>query len=72
MIANNHRNEPITLVIRKRFSGELLSAEGEPKTTLLEEGTWSVNRRNELVWTVELAPGEEKRFACRYTVLTRP
>ncbi len=72
VIANNHRNEPITLVIRKRFSGELLSAEGEPKTTLLEEGAWSVNRRNELVWTVELAPGEEKRFACRYTVLTRP
>ena len=59
------------MVIRKRFSGELLSAEGEPKTALLEEGVWSINQRNELIWTVELAPGAEQRFTYSYSVLTR-
>lgn len=69
VLANNHRNERVTLVIRKRFSGELISAEGEPKTRLREEGAWSINPRNELIWTVDLAPGEEVRFVCTYTVL---
>ena len=36
----NHRNEAINLVIRRRFSGELLSADGEPKSTLREEGVY--------------------------------
>ncbi len=70
VIANNHRNERITLVIRKRFSGKLLSAEGDPHKTLREEGVWSINPRNELIWTVKLTPGEEVRFAHTYTVLT--
>src|SRR5437879_3834102 len=34
----NHRAEPIELLIRRRFSGDLLKATGEPKVTLLEEG----------------------------------
>ena len=69
--ASNHRNEPITLVIRRRFSGELVSAEGDPKKTLLEEGVWSVNRRNQLTWTRQVQPGEEVSYTYRYTVLVR-
>ncbi len=69
VLANNHRNERIKLVIRKQFSGELISAEGDPKSRLREEGVWSINPRNELIWTVELAPGEEAKFAYSYTML---
>ncbi len=65
----NHRNEAINLVIRRRFSGELLRADGEPKSTLREEGVYSVNKRNELLWTLPLKPGEERKLTYRYTVL---
>ncbi len=68
---NNHRKERIDLVIRRRFSGELLEADGSPKRTLREEGVWSVNKRNELTWTIKLGAGEEKNLVYRYSVLVR-
>ena len=70
VLANNHRNERVKLVIRKRFSGELISAEGNPQKTLRQDGIWSINQRNELIWTVELDPGEEIHYQYTYSVLT--
>jgi len=69
LTVNNHRKETIQLVIRRRFSGDLASAEGEPKTALREEGAYSVNKRNELFWNVALKPGEERKLKYRYSVL---
>ena len=66
---NNHRKETVQLVIRRRFSGELISAEGEPKSALREEGVYSVNKRNELLWTIPLKAGEERKLKYRYSVL---
>ena len=68
LTVSNHRNEAVSLLIRRRFSGDLVEAGGEPKCVLLEEGVWSVNKRNELTWTLELQPGEEKNLTCRYNV----
>jgi hypothetical protein len=67
--ANNHRKEKVTLVIRRRFSGDLLSASDEPKTALLESGVYSVNKRNELTWKVDLESGEEIKRTYQYEVL---
>ncbi len=47
------------------------SLEGEPECVLREEGVYSVNGRNELVWTLGLAPGEEIGLIYQYTVLVR-
>lgn len=69
--ANNHRKENIKLVIRRRFSGDLVKADGSPSSTLLEEGVWSVNKRNQLTWSLTLEPGEEQKLTYRYTVLVR-
>jgi hypothetical protein len=66
---NNHRKEDVKLVVRRQFSGELAEASDKPKTTLREEGVYSVNRRNELTWTLTLKPGEGKTLSYRYTVL---
>jgi hypothetical protein len=66
---NNHREETVKVVIRRRFSGELLEADGDPRTVLREEGAWSVNKRNELTWTVHLLPGRERTLTYRYSVL---
>lgn len=69
LAVSNHRKESIALVIRRRFSGDLLSADGNPKAVLREEGVYSVNKRNELIWSFPLKSGEEKKFAYRYGVL---
>jgi hypothetical protein len=69
--ANNHRNEQITLVIRRCFSGELVSADREPKTSLLEEGAGYINKRNQLTWNLTLKPGEEVKLKYRYALLVR-
>lgn len=65
----NHRKEAVTLVILRQFSGDLLRADGEPRAELREEGVYSVNRRNELTWTLPLAAGEEKTLEYEYSVL---
>ena len=56
-------------MIRRRFSGELLEADGKPECVLREEGVYSVNKRNELTWTITLKPGKETTLSYRYTVL---
>ncbi|OWK40866.1 DUF4139 domain-containing protein [Fimbriiglobus ruber] len=65
----NHRKETIQLVVRRRFSGDLISADGSPKSSLREEGVFSVNKRNELLWTLTLKGGEERKLKYTYTVL---
>jgi hypothetical protein len=69
LVVSNHRKEDVKLVVRRRFSGELMTAEGEPRTMLREEGAYSVNRRNEMVWVLPLKGGEERRLSYRYSVL---
>lgn len=69
LMMNNHRKETIAMVIRRRFSGELLEATDNPKCVLREEGVWSANKRNELTWSLTLKPGEERTLTYRYTVL---
>jgi hypothetical protein len=69
LAVSNHRAEPIALVARRRFSGEVISADADPKRTLREEGVYSVNKRYELLWTFPLKPGEEKKISYRYSVL---
>lgn len=69
LVMNNHRDEKIAMIIRRRFSGELMDSTGDPKCVLREEGVWSVNKRNELIWSVPLKPGEKRTLTYRYTVL---
>ena len=69
LVVNNHRKEAIQLLIRRRFSGDLVQAEGSPKSSLREEGVYSINRRNELLWSIPLKAGEERKLKYTYTVL---
>jgi hypothetical protein len=65
----NHRKESIPMVIRRQFSGELNEAEGSPRSSLREEGVYSINKRFDLVWSLSLKPGEEKTLKYSYSVL---
>lgn len=71
LTVKNHRAAPAMLVIGRRFSGELLEADREPRSQLLETGIDSINKRNELQWRIELKPGEETAIRYRYEVLVR-
>lgn len=66
---SNNRKETVQLVVRRRFSGELIAAEGAPTQSLREEGVFSINRRYELVWSLPLKAGEERKLKYSYTVL---
>jgi hypothetical protein len=66
---SNHRKETIQLLVRRRFSGELLQADASPKQALREEGVYSVNKRNELIWNITLKGGEDRKLKYSYTVL---
>lgn len=65
----NYRSKPVKIMIKRRFSGELISANGKPKCELCEEGVYSVNERNELIWEITLKPGEEKILNYKYSLL---
>lgn len=69
LLVCNHRNEQINVVIRRRFSGDLISTDGSPQKVLREEGVYSVNPRHELMWSIKLDPGEERTLEYRYSVL---
>ena len=65
----NQRAEPVEMVVRVAFSGELLEADGEPETSLRAEGAWSVNPRRQMMWTITLKPGERRELTYTYRVL---
>jgi hypothetical protein len=67
----NFRGRELTLVISRRFSGELLEAEGNPEKSLNTEGIASVNPRRQLDWTLKLPAGGEQSLNYRYQVLVR-
>ncbi|HMO34971.1 MAG TPA: hypothetical protein PKA06_02910 [Gemmatales bacterium] len=65
----NHRSTPAKLLIKRQFSGTLIQADENPKIDLREEGAWTPNTRNELLWTIPLTPGQEKTIKYRYRAL---
>jgi len=69
--ANNHRTEEVSMVVRRRFSGELITADRKPKCTLGREGVFSVNHSNECAWNLKLKSGQDVKINYRYTVLVR-
>jgi len=69
LTVKNFRGRPVVMAIKRRFSGELLSAEAEPKKELMEEGVYSINKRNELSWRVEVPAGAEKVIKYKYEVM---
>lgn len=65
----NHRPADAKMIIKRQFSGDYLSGDADPKIDLREEGVWTVNKRNELTWTLTLKPAEERTIKYQYSVL---
>jgi len=71
LAVGNYRKDTVTLYIRKRFTGELVKAEGNPRVTLRQAGAYLVNKQNELVWSLTLKGGEDKKLKYSYSVLVQ-
>ena len=66
----NYRGIPAKVIVRLQVSGEYLSASVEPTSRrVLETGVYAANKRQELVWTLTLTPGEEQVVTYSYSVL---
>ena len=69
MTITNQRPHANKVIVRRALKGKVLDTEGDPKVQPQEEGLRAVNPANEVVWTVNLAPNEEKTVRYRYQAL---
>ena len=65
----NNRESTTKMIIKRQFSGDYIKGDDTPKIDLREEGVWTVNKRNELTWTIIMKPNEERTVKFQYTVL---
>ena len=64
-----NRKQPIKMLVRRTVNGKILSTEADPKKLPREEGLSAINPSQDLLWTLNLAPGEEKTLRYRYSFL---
>ncbi len=67
-LANLRKND-IKLQIRRKMTGNFISAEEKPTIVLEDEGIESFNRRNTLRWTIDLKAGEQRTIKFKYSVM---
>ena len=65
----NNRPMDTKMIIKRKFSGDDVKGDDSPIIALSEEGVWTVNKRNELQWTLVLKPAEERTVKFQYAVL---
>ncbi|MDO5581216.1 MAG: hypothetical protein Q4G69_08770 [Planctomycetia bacterium] len=70
----NQRSEEISMVIHRRFSGEILPVSekekgNRPKDVLCSDSRNGINRRHELTWEVQIGAGKTKEIPFSYQVL---
>jgi hypothetical protein len=66
---SNHRKQAIKMHVCHSIRGAIHEIDGTPKTITREESLEDVNRVHNVVWTVMLNPGEEKRLTYKNSVL---
>jgi hypothetical protein len=69
LLVSNHRKQPVKLHIRRAIRGSIHELDGEPKTVTREESLEDINRVHEVLWTVTLTPGEERKLTYKHSVL---
>ncbi len=65
----SYRTQSTKVLISLDFSGELISADSNPKHTFPDSSAQSVNRLNRLEWEIQLKPEEELKLNYTYTTL---
>jgi hypothetical protein len=64
----NHKNRPITALIKKTLSGEVLGTSPQPAIETTTEGVWRVNPQQLLTWELPVEAGGKLYVSYRYRV----
>jgi len=64
----NRKSEAIEIKITKELTGEMVSADDNPKTRTITRGLRAVNPRQMLEWTIPLKAGEKRTITYTYKV----
>jgi hypothetical protein len=64
----NRKSEAVELKITKEITGEMVTADGEPKTRTITRGLRAVNPRQMLEWTIRIPAGEARTITYTYKV----
>lgn len=64
----NYRNKPVTLLIKKTLSGEVLDTAPQPTVTTTTRGVWRVNPQQLLNWELPVEAGGKVYVTYRYKV----
>ena len=67
----NYKDKLVTLEIRKTLSGEFEGTSHTAQETVLARGLRRMNPVRDLVWTIDLKPGESKEITYTYKALIR-
>lgn len=67
----NMKATKVKVKVTKAFTGELISATGEPKSAKVGKGLQQVNSRFALEWTKEVEPGKKLTISYDYKVYVR-
>lgn len=68
LLVQNRKSETLKLKITKDLTGELISAELNPKVKSVAKGLKAVNPRQRLEWTITLKSGEKAQITYSYKV----
>ena len=68
MRLRNRMDKAVTVEITKNLTGEVQETIPEAKDTRTAKGLKTVNSRHELVWEIELQPGQEQNISYTYEV----
>jgi hypothetical protein len=64
----NHKNNEITMEIKKRLTGEVTEASHNGKIDKVAEGLRGVNQNSSISWEIPLKAGEEINVTYKYKV----
>ncbi len=67
----NSADKSIKMRIRREFTGEVVSAEGDATKTKTIKGLASVNPSSRLVWVKDIAPGQTMKLTYTYKIYVR-
>jgi hypothetical protein len=65
---DNRKSDKVKMVITRDLTGEVVAAEGSPKTTKTVKGLRDVNTQEKVVWTVDVEPGKVVNLTFSYKI----
>lgn len=71
LVLKNFKSRAVTVTVKKRVTGEVITASDDGKTEKVSEGIKAVNPTSVITWDIPLKAGEEKTISYTYFTYVR-